>query len=53
MWIKIYILSISSQVVGQKQQTLEVGEEQSLSREEKLQKQINELNIKLTMANAR
>jgi len=40
-------------VVGQKQQTLEVGEEQSNIREEKLQKQINELNVKLTMANAR
>ena len=40
-------------VVGQKQQTLEVGEEQSMLREEKLQKQINELNVKLTMANAR
>jgi len=40
-------------VVGQKQQTLEVGEEQSMLREEKLQKQINELNVKLSMANAR
>ena len=41
------------QVVGQKQQTLEVGEEQSMIREEKLQKQIYELNVKLSMANAR
>jgi len=40
-------------VVGQKQQTLEVGEEQSMIREEKLQKQIYELNVKLSMANAR
>ena len=40
-------------VVGQKQQTLEVGEEQSMLREEKLQKQIKELNDKLSMANAR
>jgi len=40
-------------VVGQKQQTLEVGEEQSLSREEVLQKQIKELMTKLSFANAR
>merc|ERR1712154_93595 len=40
-------------VVGQKQQNLEVGEEQSMIREEKLQKQIYELNVKLSMANAR
>jgi len=39
--------------VGQKQQNLEVGEEQSLEREEVLQKQIKELMGKLTNANVR
>jgi len=37
--------------VGQKQQNLEVGEEQSLQREEVLQKQIKELMTKLKAAN--
>jgi len=39
--------------VGQKQQTLEVGEEKSLEREEILQRQIRELMTKLTNANVR
>merc|ERR1712147_559272 len=40
-------------LVGQKQQTLEVGEEKSLEREEVLQRQIKELMTKLTNANVR
>jgi len=40
-------------VVGQNQQTLEVSEEQSLKREEQLQKQIKELMAKLQAADTR
>jgi len=40
-------------VVGQNQQTLEVSEEQSLKREEQLQKQIKELMAKLQLADTR
>merc|ERR1712004_754026 len=40
-------------VVGANQQTLEVSEEKSLEREEKLQKQIKELMTKLVMADTR
>jgi len=39
--------------VGQKQQNLEVGEEEALKREEVLQRQIKELMTKLTNANVR
>ena len=40
-------------LVGQNQQTLEVSEEQSLEREDKLQKQIRELKSKLKTTNTR
>merc|ERR1712062_52034 len=40
-------------VVGQNQQSLEVSEEKSLEREEKLQKQIRELMTKLKLADTR
>ena len=40
-------------MVGQNQQTLEVSEEQSLEREDKLQKQIRELKSKLKTTNTR
>jgi len=46
-------IEVELKVVGQNQQSLEVSEEKSLEREEKLQKQIRELMTKLKLADTR
>merc|ERR1711974_215116 len=51
--VKFMDIEDELKVVGQNQQTLEVNEEQSVKREELLQKQIKELIGKLEMADTR